>query len=160
MKVGFVSDKYPEKRCIIDKIDGAEYIKNIAREHNPSKLERFITRTKNAIAYRLHIKNKEWNLSSTQKQAEFPQEVDVVHLFNTIYAGKENWCTTFESQTPVTDDLVGRAWERIETSSGQYRISGFSKRALKRCAKDSCLGLIALSESAYHIQMYMLDKVV
>lgn len=159
MKVGFINDNYPEKRCVIDKIDGAEYIKSVAREHNPSKLEKFIIRAKNAIAYRLHIKNEGWNLSSTQKQAEFPQEVDVVHLFNAIYAGKESWCTTFESQTPVTDDLVGRSWEKSESLPGRYKISSFSKRALKRCAKDSCLGLIALSESAYHIQINMLDKV-
>lgn len=159
MKVGFVNDKYPEQRCIIHKIDGAEYIKSIAREDKPSALKKFVLRVKNGIAYRLHIKSCVWDLSSTQKQAEFPQEVDVVHLFNTIYAGRENWCTTFESQTPVTDDLIGRTWERNETAPGQYKISRFSKRALKRCAQDSCLGLIALSDSAYRIQMEMLDKV-
>ena len=159
MKVGFVNDKYPEQRCIIHKIDDAEYVKSITREEKPSNLKKFILRVKNGIAYRLHIKGEGWNLSSTQKQAEFPQEVDVIHLFNSIYAGKENWCTTFESQTPVTDDLIGRAWERNATANGQYTISRFSKRALKCCAQDSCLGLIALSDSAYHIQMEMLDKV-
>lgn len=156
-RVLYVSDAYPEKRCIIAKVPEAFYEKLDCHPANqPNGWQRFAIRVINHIKYRLGIRNRVWDRSAAIKIPDC-KNGDIVHLFNTISSGGGYWCVSFESQTPVCDDLIGRDWER--TNRWSWKIGHTAKRMLKACAKPNCLALIAISQSAYHIEEEMINRV-
>lgn len=138
---------------------GIEYRKLELKEE--SILGRFFTRAANHIKYRLGIKTPfNWDKSAAIKKAKIADlsEVDIIHTFNTIcdVGSSINWCCTFESETPVSTGLIGRAWERDNRTA--YYLDPASRKMLLLCAKSNCKGLIAISSSAYRIQYELIER--
>lgn len=159
MRIGYLENTYPYKRCIIDCIheNGVEYVQ--LQEKRENRLGIFARRVKNHLKYRLGIStDMDWNKEAIKRGKRYwnGQDVELVHTFNVLYRGKP-WCCTFESQTPVTNDLIGRRWERNVQEF--WKIGRTSRQMLRACAKPNCLALIAISQSAYNIQAEMIKRV-
>ena len=156
VKIGLLKEEYPEKRCITyyEKSEDAEYIITPQRQLSPSKCAKLCLRVWNHIKWRLGIKNEiNWDKTAVvcQKDIVGIEAVDLLHTFNTIPdIGDTPWCCTFESEVPVTTDLIGRPWEKDPDWNSHFSKS--SLRLLRLCAKKNCKGLIAISTSAYNIQ--------
>lgn len=64
------------------------------------------------------------------------------------------WVVTFESTIPRTNQTVNRPWER---DGNLYNLDRFTSKSLELLADDSCKKCIAISKSAFNIQMNMLE---
>ena len=107
MKVGYINNGYPEKRCIIDKCDSKniEY-KFINRKYSDPY---FIARKIRDKFFKSDF-NINWDIGSIYKPLLSP-DVDIIHTFNTVCDANIKWCATFESTIPRTNNSVSRAWE-------------------------------------------------
>lgn len=153
MNIGYLDESYPNKRCIINKTTN-QYIKLI-----PNKWYKINILKNRVIRYcyrNLGMNYKEWDTSSYIHQNWYCNinNVDLLHVFNYVPITNKNWVSTFESNIPVTDLTVGRAWEQNINKRIDDKIS---TKLLERCSKDNCKGLIALSKSAYKIQIGTID---
>lgn len=149
MIIGYLDDSYPNKRCIInhtiheyEKLDTNFFYKiNIFK----NRVVRFLMR-KIGKPFKEADKTSciyEWWYKNIKK-------VDILHVFNYVPLTKKKWICTFETNVPVTDATIGRAWER---GIDRKIDDSLSIKLLKRCSEDNCLGLMALSKSAYDIQI-------
>ncbi len=156
MKIGLLKEEYPEKRCITYQKDTGDnkYVLTPEKQKQPSKLGKFSLRVLNHIKWRLGMKSgTNWDKTAVIRKKNITgiERVDCLHTFNVIPdIGDTPWCCTFESEVPVTTDLLGRPWEK--NPDWHSRFSKNSLRLLKLCARRNCLGLIAISTSAYVIQ--------
>lgn len=149
MNIGYLDKSYPNKRCIIDQTPH-KYI-----QLNPNviyKVHVFKNRVIRFILTRIGMKYKEWDKTSSIYEQWYSNvnEVDLLHVFNYVPITSKNWVCTFESNVPVTDSTVSRPWEQGDRKKINDRLT---LDLLERCSQDNCKGLIALSESAYNIQI-------
>lgn len=143
MKVYYLTDAYPERRCIINKEKTIEY--------------EFIDRRKK-LGYLIYLcKKKLFNLPfNWDKEALFSTKKNlngIIHTFNTVCKTNSLWCSTYESTIPRDNYTCDRNWEHDETYPSKYTI-----KLLNYIAKDNCIACIALSESAKRIQVNMLEN--
>ena len=144
MKIGYLNNDYPNIRCIIEKVSGGGYI------HLNRKFD-----VDYDIAVGLAKCRKEKIDWALNYHPIFEPRVDLVHTFNSICNIKGNWCATFESTIPRTKITKDRPWENTDQKfiPDQKTLVG-----LRLLAKRNCIALLALSESAYRIQKYMLQQ--
>ncbi len=147
MNIYYTNNSYPEKRCIIDKVNDYKYIPLVAAGKVDS-LEAFIEKVQHSFAHRYsrHLGEKTLSCYWLLKRN------GVVHTFNSCISGRNKWCATFETIIPRTN----------YTRGGMSAHSGIDKRTIqqfKLLAKDNCLGCMALSQAAYDLQMSALKKI-
>lgn len=144
MKIGYIVDAYPEKRCIIDKTGVYKFCNvKLSKTKIIKKIKSVLLRKKkvdwNKLVYDPFIKPK----------------VDLLHTFNYVCdTGNVPWVVTFESTIPRTNQTVNRPWER---DGNLYNLDRFTSKSLELLADDSCKKCIAISKSAFNIQMNMLE---
>ena len=82
-------------------------------------------------------------------------KVDILHTFNAVCNTPGiKWCSTFESTIPRTNQTVNRYWEK---NGGVIRPDRITQKLLDLLSQNNCIGLLALSESAYRIQKNMVQ---
>lgn len=136
MNVGISNTLYPEQRNIL-----------INPENNYINLK-----TKNIFYYinpirkRLLKKNK--CFAFMPLPLAIPDKVDVLHLFNEVALTRKRWVATFETELPRVLPVPGIA---KQDNPELYRLAS-------PLLKDNCLGLIAISDSALHMQKKLFMK--
>ncbi len=144
MIVGYIRGTYAEKRLIIDKAREYQYVFC----DTLWKLKYYPIRLIRKIQHRPDY----WNVLSYYRYDK--DDVDFIHSFNTVCKTKKPWCVSFESCVPRTNAMVGRPWEKGDCSS--MKRDTLSVRELRLLSQDNCIALLALSHSAYRIQLQML----
>ena len=146
MKIGYLKDAYPERRCIINKFGGAEtkYIfcwEKLAKSRIIGKIRKVLT-------------GKKLGWDALYYDPMFMPDVDIVHTFNHVCKMKKPWIVTFESTIPRTNQTVERIWEHDDSII--IKPDKITQKSLEALMKPNCIKLIALSDSARRIQMEML----
>lgn len=138
MNIGLTRKSYPEARCI-----------TTSSEHN-------------------YIFQKYFNATSYLRKAPFLNrkvrdfifipiynpKVDLYHSFNDICITNKKWVVTFETMLPRFLDLVNC----YRYASVDYPYHDTVNCYLKRLASPNCIAIIAISNSAYKIQMQLLNS--
>lgn len=126
---------YPEKRCIIDKIDEAEYVKM------PKEIKKFPYSHYTAA----DCKNQKATFMEVEEACYFPQfykpHVSWIHTFNTVCKTDLPWCSSFETALP-------RIW-----GGGVYEtFKDYRNELAEYMMRPNCKALFPLCRNAYDIQ--------
>lgn len=150
MKIGYIRERYPEKRNIIGRAGSDNEYVFLSKARNKWLL---FTRGCEIIAGRVlkRQNNLKWNRHAVYRPIKSPR-VDVIHTFNTVCDCKTPWVCTFETAVPRTAQTVRRDW----MNSGE-KADGFTENAFELLRSKSCLALIALSQSNKSIQTDMME---
>lgn len=146
MKVFYINEKYPEKRCVIGKAIGCDYFP-LAAASSEYDLKGITEKMQHAFAHRYSRYRGEKTLSCYW----LLKRNGVVHTFNSCISGRNEWCATFESVLPRTN------YTRMGLPNSK-KVDKFTIRQFKLLAKNNCLGCIALSQATYNLQMSALNK--
>ncbi|OCN21425.1 hypothetical protein AN664_0202850 [Serratia marcescens] len=144
MRIGIASNGYPEKRCItenkshdfinFDKSNTFKYI-NFLNSKLLNKAPSFI--------FRPLIVNPSNN-------------IDAFHFFNHTGLLKSKWVSTFETIIPRIPEVMDI--HRKPDGENNYEKNEKIGALLSANAESNCLSILALSQSAYNIQVAMLDE--
>lgn len=141
MKVGYNNNKYPEKRCIIDKLTTIEYIncknknflmgfKAIQKVFRPKKLSN--------VDY---------------KYLSLPQQIDGYHFFNYVTTVNTPWITTYETFVPRIKETLN-----IHHCDATFPCTDKIYKELEVLASRNCKKLIALSKCNQSMQIELLKQ--
>ena len=151
-KIGYISNKYPDKRCIIEKIPDAQYV----MVKRTSDINFLFFRLKYAMFHKFFYKKIEWNWDIADLYHPlFHSKCDIIHTFNVCCSVKQDWCVTFESSFPRTNNTVDRVWEK---NNGTYHPDKVTLYEAELATRQNCRRLIALSNNAFQIQKNMLKN--
>lgn len=150
IKVGYIRNRYPEIRNIINKGGESSTYVQIGKVRLKLLL---LSRAFEKIARRVFSRNIGMNndLHAIYKPV-FRPDVDVIHTINTVCDTSVPWVSTFETMIPRTNCLCCREWETGKLTPDRITIHGF-----ELLATDSCKALIALSESNRKIQLQIME---
>ena len=146
MKVFYINDNYPEKRCVISKAFGCDYIP-LAAASSVCNIKGVIEKLQHAFAHRYSRYRGEKTLSCYW----LLKRDGVVHTFNSCISGRNKWCATFETVLPRTN------YTRIGLPDSK-KVDKATLKQFRLLAKDNCLGCMALSQASYDLQMAALNK--
>lgn len=147
MNIYYINNNYPEKRCVIDKVPGCEYVP-LASASVSCSVKGIVEKIQHAFAHRYSRFLGEKTLSCYW----LLKREGIVHTFNSCIKGRNKWCATFETILPRTN----------YTRAGISDISTIDKLTVKQfklLAQDNCLGCMALSKATYERQMEALEAV-
>lgn len=149
MKIGYLSNNYPEKRCIIDKIKQGSYYKISA--FNDKTALTFKVLKKMNFPLPINIKTRGEFIFKSQKNFD----VDIVHTFNTVCKIKTPWLSTFETTIP-------RMYKTMEYhhENSIIDVNQRLKNTFRLLGEKYCRRLIALSDCNYNIQQSILQEVI
>ncbi len=142
IKIGIERDFYPEKRCIINKVDGLVY-KNISW-YNPYLVVK-------KVMSRLGL--KVFSSRSFKYTSLKHPPVDLIHLFNTISYSSTPWISHFETFLPRFEELFSYHHGNDREIPNKRKAA----KALRQITKNSCKGIISLSECSKMIQLDLLN---
>ena len=149
MKIGYLKDDYPERRCIINKIGGEETKYVFCCEK--------LAKTRILGKVRKIFGGRDLGWDALYYNPILMPYVDIVHTFNHVCETKKPWTVTFESTIPRTNQTVKRIWECDD--SILLNPDEITRKSLDALMKPNCISLIALSDSARRIQLEMLRHV-
>ena len=149
-RVGYIRNRYPEIRNIINKCStNHQYVKIGKLRQVALSLVRAIEIIAGyVVRCRFNMNN---DLHAIYKPLSKPK-VDVIHTFNTVCETTVPWISTFETMIPRTNCLCCRDWETSTLTPDSLTIHGF-----ELLAEDNCKALLALSESNKNIQLQIMD---
>lgn len=137
----YISNNYPEERCVINKCAGFDYV-SIEQEKTVKKiLDKILQSIRNRYS---NIKGEK-----TLSAYAYAHRDGVIHTFNCCIKSRTPWICTFESVVPRTNCTRKRDWNEIDR---------LTCKTTKLLAKENCLQCLALSEAAYRLQMDFLLK--
>ena len=141
--IGVYSDSYPDKRMILNKVPGLQYIQIENRRENIGRALRFIGRSLPSIKQtELYAQGVHFTLD-----APFYPEIDVIHTFNRVCLHDRNrWVATFEKTFPE--------YFSDETEIN-YRLM---RRQLPLILSDKCIAILPMSQWAYNYELWLLGK--
>ncbi len=148
LRIGYISDNYPERRNIISRVQGVAYI-NIAHSNfyaYINKLNFVLKRMVGRILFRTEY---------YRYRRILPARVDGLHFFNSFSFSSFPNVITFETLLPyywaVKNDFkdLGQIDAVISNTS--------VKRALDSISGETCKKLIALSENTKNMQLKFLE---
>ena len=141
--IGVYSDSYPDKRMILNKVPGLQYIQIENRRENIGRALRFIGRSLPSIKQtELYAQGVHFTLD-----APFYPEIDVIHTFNRVCLHDRNrWVATFEKTFPE--------YFSDETEI-KYRVM---RRQLPLILSDKCIAILPMSQWAYNYELWLLGK--
>ena len=141
--VGVYSDSYPDKRMILNKVPGVQYIQIENRRENIGRALRFIGRSFPSIKQtELYAQGVHFTLDAPY----FP-EIDVIHTFNRVCLHDRNqWVATFEKTFPeyFSDD-----------TEINFRLM---RRQLPLILSDKCIAILPMSKWAYNYELWLLAQ--
>ncbi|MEL5373352.1 glycosyltransferase [Serratia marcescens] len=143
MRIGIASNGYPEKRCITEN-KSHDFIKfdksNIFKYIN--FLNSKLLKKAPSFIFRPLIVNPSDN-------------IDAFHFFNHTGLLKNKWVSTFETIIPRIPEVMDI--HRNPDGKNNYEKNEKIEALLSAIVESNCLGILALSQSAYNIQMAMLE---
>ncbi|PSF04858.1 hypothetical protein C7H09_17695 [Marinobacter fuscus] len=144
LRIGHSAQQYPEQRNIIGKVAGADY-----------KLCRDYYSLASSLLSLTHLKGTSGSVADRPfKFQDFGlNRVDCMHLFNGVSYSRTPWVATFETFIPRFIEVLRNHSSHPE----RLQSSPFIKRAIESLVSDSCIGLFALSKSAYELQAGFLE---
>ena len=150
IKVGYIRNRYPEVRNIINKVaDNVEYL-HIGKWRNYLHYGlRLIDRISSRYLHRGQVMG--FSYDAIYRPIIRPK-VDVIHTFNAVCDTTVPWVCTFETSVPRTNQVCCRDWEYHKMKADNVTARGY-----KLLASDNCRALIALSEANKRIQLLMMD---
>jgi glycosyltransferase involved in cell wall biosynthesis len=143
MRVGLANDGYPEKRCIIGN-QNDDFI-----NYNGKNIYKYINFLKGKI-----FKSAPDFLFKPYAPSAI-DDAEIFHFFNHIGLVNKSWVSTFETTIPRIAETMDT--HRQADGKNSYHKSKKTNELLTAISKDNCLGIFALSQSAYDIQMAMLE---
>tara|TARA_B110000211_G_scaffold141165_1_gene161305 strand:+ start:1098 stop:2294 length:1197 start_codon:yes stop_codon:yes gene_type:complete len=144
---------YPEVRNIIEKLPNASYVEikdRYAKIIHLKKKLRSYNKLKKIFKSKLYPTLKELYSFKTNKT----EDVDLIHLFNSISYGNENWGVTFETIVPCHNKE--KTLNFLQKSDDEYIRTKLLKE-IKILASDKCKFIIAISNSTFEIQKKMVS---
>lgn len=135
-KVYYMSNRYPEERCIINKCPDC-YYSNIQQD---GKIKKWGDKILQGIAHRYSYFKGEKTLSVYT----YLQRRGIIHVFNICIKSKMPWICTFESIVPRTNCTRKRDWKKIDN---------LTYNSVKLLTQNNCVQCLALSEATYKLQM-------
>ncbi len=142
IKIGYIRDYYPDRRCIINKIDKNVVYTKIKNEDKIREIYRVLRKLK------LKKNNpREYNFKSKVKN------VDIIHSFNYVCETSMPWISTFETILPRREEIL-----HFHHEISEYKITENVKKDILLIASDNCKKIIALSECNRKIQDEFLKK--
>ena len=152
LKVGVQKmNAYPEVRNIIEKLPNASYIEikdRYAKIILFKKKLRSYNKLKKLFKSKLYPTLKELYSFKTNKT----EDVDLIHLFNSISYGNENWGVTFETLIPFHNQKYITSFLRDEVAEKHFFL-----KEIKILSSEKCKFLIAISDCTYKIQEIFLN---
>jgi len=154
--IGVLSKNYAAKRLFLNKIPSARY-KDI-RLNN-----RFLWKNVHLWFLKsinmLHMSPEEMVSKMLYDFREIvPSHCDIFHFFNCInYSKKKSWVISVETAVPWTQS-VARCVEREKPDFSQLKNDLEIKKRIEVLAAPNCLGLLALSECSYNIQLAIVSQ--
>lgn len=147
MKVAYIAKNYPEKRLIIDRAHGVDYV-----FVNKRKSIRFIiARLFEKICKICYAWDANSIFSPLFKNLN---GIDLIHSFNTVCRVKKKWVITYESVLPRTKMTTYKEnlWMRENVPVDRITLDEIELLADENCAK-----IIAISESAKKVERRFLE---
>jgi len=141
--IGVYSDSYPDKRLILNKVPGLQYIQIQNKRENLGRVLRFTGRYFSSIRQtELYAQGVHFTLD-----APFYPEIDVIHTFNRVCLHDHNhWVATFEKTFP-------------EYFSEETRIDfRLMKKQLSLILSDKCIAILPISQWAYNYELWLLSQ--
>lgn len=141
--IGVYSDSYPDKRMILNKVPGLQYIQIENRRENIGRALRFIGRSFPSIKQtELYAQGVHFTLD-----APFYPEIDVIHTFNRVCLHDRNrWVATFEKTFPEYFS---------DEAEINYRLM---RRQLPLILSDKCIAILPMSQWAYNYELWLLGQ--
>ena len=141
--VGVYSDSYPDKRMILNKIEGLQYVQIKNRRENLGRVLRFAGRAFPEIRQtEMYAQGVHFTLD-----APYYSDIDVIHTFNRVCLHDSNrWVATFEKTFPEFFS---------EETKINYRLM---RRQLPLILSDKCIALLPMSQWAYHYELWLLSQ--
>lgn len=138
MIIGYERGYYPEKRCIVDKVDAATYAD--ITYYNPRMV---LKRIQKRIGF------APFTIDEFKHSNPIPPKVDLIHFFNSVSYSSIPWVSTFESFLPRFPELYSyhHGHEREIVNPKKVQL------ALDQIASESCRKILAISECAKRIQL-------
>lgn len=151
MKVAYIGRGYPEKRLIIDRAVGTDYV-FIDRKRNL----RFIIRRALEKICKISYAYDSSSIFNPFLRKNL-ESIDLIHSFNSVCHVKQKWVIAYESVLPRTRLTTYKEmlWMREDIPIDKLTLS-----EIKLLAKDNCARIIAISESAKRIEKSFLDRYV
>lgn len=146
MKIGYIYDGYPEKRCIIN------MSKN---EYKYYDLKRNIIYAAKSLLQKLGLMNY-WDKQSCVNVSD-KINVDIWHTFNQIPKTKKPYVITFETALPRNRETIERRWEWDELFLDRKLRK--SRQQVQRLCQNNCIKLLAISSNAVDIMKLQLEKI-
>lgn len=149
MKIGYYAKTYPNRRNIINKINGFIY----KEVYDLNKFKYILLKLVEKFTRISYYFINDLKFSFKKKR----NAVNILHFFNTISYGQTPWITTYETLIPrYVKSLSGPGSTYEEFTSFIYDNNII--KALKALSGDSCKKIVAISECAYNIQkMFLLN---
>ena len=143
LKIGYVLDSYPEKRCIIGKTKNQYVYFNLRRS---------FTYLVKLLFIRLGICST-WDVMACLDVPS--RKVDVWHTFNEIPRTNDPFIITFESAVPRNSETLARRWEWDDTYEKKYLPK--TSRQIQRLYRNNCKRLLALSQNTLDVMRYQME---
>lgn len=142
-QIGYIYPFYPEKRCIIGKTQ------NVYKYYNIRKNIDFVLKS-------LLTKVNLYDVWDKQSMVRLPSGFcDIYHTFNQIVFSRTPSIISFESVVPRNSFTIDREWEWKD----DYRNPDDKTIAqIDYLASENVKKLIAISKSAYDLQLHMLNQ--
>lgn len=152
MRIGIMSEAYPNKRNINNKTDNTYVIINYL---NLNSYLRLLARRLGKI---LSVAASNLLLLDEYRGSYLDVLIyDVAHLFNRISLSGRPWLSTFETTVPffrkeIEEYLLGGM--NLAAVQNKSKLT----KGVKACASDSCRALIALSKCSMNIQLALISN--
>lgn len=143
MRIGIASNGYPEKRCITGNKS------NDFLNFDKKNLFKYI----NFLNGKLLKKAPSFLFKPLAEKSS--DNVDVFHFFNHVGLINKKWVATFETAIPRVPGIMDT--HRKPDGENGYVQNKKIATLLSAIADNNCLGILALSQSAYNIQMAVLE---
>ena len=142
-KVGVYSDSYPDKRMILDKIPGCEYVQIANKREIVERCLRFAGRSWTGLRQtELYAQGVHFTLD-----APYYRDIDVIHTFNRVCLHDRNrWVATFEKTFP----------EYFSKENGiNYRLM---RKQLPLILSEKCISILPMSHWSYNYELWLLSQ--
>ena len=143
LTVGVYSDSYPDKRMILNKVEGLQYVQIKNRRENFGRALRFAAR-----AFP-EIRQTEMYAQGVHFTLDAPcySDIDVIHTFNRVCLHDCNrWMATFEKTFPEYFS---------EETKINYRLM---RKQLPLILSDKCIAILPMSQWAYQYELQLLSQ--
>jgi glycosyltransferase involved in cell wall biosynthesis len=152
MKIGILSDSYPNKRNINNKTN------NVYKKINHLNINAYLRTLVRKFGKDIEKTVSDYLLLDGYRGSFIDAQIyDIAHLFNSVSFSGRPWISTFETTVPFfrqeIEEYLGAGME-ISAVQNKWKLL----KGIEACSSDSCKALIALSKCAMNIQLGLISN--